>query len=61
LAVVLVFIGIKVGLVYLNDIQLVAFKIPTLVSLVVTFGLLLSGVLYSLWKTKGEPFPEKTE
>ncbi len=61
LAVVLVFIGIKVGLVYLNDIQLVAFKIPTLVSLLVTFGLLLGGVLYSLWKTKDEPFPEKTE
>lgn len=61
LAIVLVFIGIKVGLVYLNDIQLVAFKIPTLVSLLVTFGLLLAGVLYSLWKTKGEPFPEKSE
>lgn len=61
LAVVLVFIGVKVGLVYLNDIELVAFKIPTLVSLVVTFGLLLAGVLYSLWKTKDEPFPEKSE
>jgi TerC family integral membrane protein len=47
LAIVLVFIGVKVGLVYLNDIQLVQFHIPTGVSLVVTLGLLAGGVLYS--------------
>ncbi|WP_374553983.1 TerC family protein [Aquitalea pelogenes] len=54
LAVVLVFIGVKVGLVYLNDIQLVQFHIPTGVSLVVTLGLLAGGVLYSLYKTRNE-------
>jgi len=54
LAIVLVFIGVKVGLVYLNDIQLVQFHIPTGVSLVVTLGLLAGGVLYSLYKTRNE-------
>ncbi|KAF0811782.1 Inner membrane protein alx [Andreprevotia sp. IGB-42] len=51
LAVVLIFIGVKIGLVYLE------IKIPSLVSLTVTFGLLLAGVLYSLHKTKGEAAP----
>lgn len=46
LAVVLIFIGAKIGLVYLG------IKIPSLLSLSVTFGLLLAGVLYSLWKTR---------
>jgi tellurite resistance protein TerC len=55
LAIVLVFIGVKVGLVYLNDIQLVQFHIPTGVSLVVTLGLLAGGVLYSLYKTRNAP------
>ncbi|GAA5783847.1 membrane protein [Chitiniphilus shinanonensis] len=52
LAIVLVFIGAKIGLVYLN------IKIPSPVSLAVTFGLLLAGVLYSLHKTRNEPLPE---
>ncbi|GHD65512.1 TerC family protein [Jeongeupia chitinilytica] len=52
LAVVLVFIGCKIGLVYMNV------KIPSVLSLTVTFGLLLAGVLYSLYKTRGEPLPE---
>ncbi|MBE9609972.1 TerC family protein [Chitinilyticum piscinae] len=53
LAVVLVFIGVKIGLVYMS------IKIPSVISLSVTFGLLLAGVLYSLYKTRGEPIPEK--
>ncbi|AOY00373.1 TerC family protein [Jeongeupia sp. USM3] len=53
LAVVLVFIGAKIGLVYMDV------KIPSVLSLTVTFGLLLAGVLYSLYKTRGEPIPEK--
>ncbi|QNM95853.1 TerC family protein [Chitinimonas koreensis] len=52
LAVVLVFIGVKIFLVNL------AIKIPSPVSLGVTFGLLAAGVGYSLWKTRGEPIPE---
>lgn len=46
LAVVLVFIGIKIFLVNLS------IKIPSALSLSVTFGLLLGGVLFSLWKTR---------
>ncbi|WP_047394631.1 MULTISPECIES: TerC family protein [Chitinibacter] len=60
LSVVLVFIGVKVGLVYFNHEGLIDFKIPTAVSLGVTFGLLLAGVLYSLWKTRGEAIPEQS-
>ncbi|MDK2122553.1 TerC family protein [Parachitinimonas caeni] len=52
LAVVLVFIGIKIFLVNF------AIKIPAPLSLTVTFGLLAAGVLYSLWKTRNEPIPE---
>ncbi|MGI1985812.1 TerC family protein [Shewanella glacialipiscicola] len=52
LSVVLVFIGVKVGLVYFNHEGMVDFTIPTPVSLGVTFGLLVAGVLYSLWKTR---------
>lgn len=54
LSVVLVFIGVKVGLVYFNHEGVVDFKIPTSLSLGVTFGLLVAGVLYSLWKTRGQ-------
>ncbi|MCW3172142.1 TerC family protein [Shewanella subflava] len=54
LSVVLVFIGVKVGLVYFNQTGLIDFKIPTALSLGVTFGLLLAGVLYSLWKTRDQ-------
>lgn len=52
LSVVLVFIGVKVGLVYFNHQGLVDFIIPTGVSLGVTFGSLVVGVLYSLWQTR---------
>ncbi len=55
LAVVLVFIGVKVGLVYLNDIGLVSWHIPTGLSLAVTLGLLFGGVLFSLHKTRKDP------
>ncbi len=48
LALVLVFIGGKIFLVGIIG------KIPAAISLGVTFSLLLGGVLYSLWKTRGE-------
>ncbi|WP_432417433.1 TerC family protein [Crenobacter caeni] len=55
LSLVLVFIGVKVALVYLNDIGMVALKVPTPLSLGVTFGLLFAGVVYSLYKTRNDP------
>jgi tellurite resistance protein TerC len=48
LAAVLVFIGGKIFLVGLIG------KIPPVISLSVTFGLIASGIVYSLWKTRGE-------
>ena len=54
LSLVLVFIGVKVALVYLNDIGMVALKVPTPLSLGVTFGLLFAGVVYSLYKTRND-------
>ncbi|MCS6203864.1 TerC family protein [Shewanella baltica] len=54
LSVVLVFIGVKVGLVYFNHEGIVDFTIPTALSLGVTFSLLVAGVLFSLWKTRGQ-------
>lgn len=48
LALVLIFIGIKIFLVGIIG------KIPPSVSLSVTFGLILGGVLVSLWKTRGQ-------
>ncbi|WP_349571321.1 TerC family protein [Azotobacter salinestris] len=48
LALVLVFIGAKIFLADLIG------KIPAPVSLGVTFGLLLGGVLFSLWKTRNQ-------
>jgi tellurite resistance protein TerC len=48
LALVLVFIGSKIFLVGLIG------KIPAVISLGVTFGLIAGGVLVSLWKTRGE-------
>lgn len=54
LSVVLVFIGVKVGLVYFNHEGIVDFTIPTALSLGVTFGLLVAGILFSLWKTRGQ-------
>lgn len=57
LSLVLVFIGKKIFLVGFVG------KIPAVVSLSVTFGLIAGGVLFSLWKTRsGAPQPElKTE
>ncbi len=49
LALVLVFIGSKIFLVGFIG------KVPAAVSLGVTFGLLLGGVLYSLFKTRKQP------
>lgn len=46
LALVLVFIGSKIFLVGLIG------KIPPVISLSVTFGLIAGGVVYSLWKTR---------
>ena len=48
LALVLVFIGTKIFLVNIIG------KIPAVVSLSVTFGLLAGGIAWSLWKTRGE-------
>jgi len=50
LAVVLIFIGSKI---FVADMLGLA-KIPPVVSLTVTFGILTTGVLWSLWKTRGE-------
>jgi tellurite resistance protein TerC len=51
LALVLVFIGSKIFLVGIIG------KIPPVISLSVTFGLIAGGVLVSLWKTRGQPAP----
>ncbi len=55
LALVLVFIGSKI---FISDFLLGGEKFPTLISLGVTFGLILGGVLFSLWKTRGEEEPD---
>lgn len=49
LSVVLIFIGSKIFIADLMGID----KIPPAVSLGVTFAILVSGVVYSLWKTRG--------
>lgn len=49
LALVLVFIG---GKIFLHGL---VGKVPATLSLSVTFGLIAAGILYSLWKTRGEP------
>jgi tellurite resistance protein TerC len=48
LALVLIFIGSKVFVADLFGLD----KVPPVISLSVTFGLLAGGVLYSLWKTR---------
>jgi tellurite resistance protein TerC len=48
LALVLVFIGTKIFLVGIIG------KVPSTISLSVTFGLIAGGVLVSLWKTRGQ-------
>lgn len=49
LAMVLIFVGIKIMAVN------VVGKIPAAISLGVTFGLLLAGVMYSLYRTRTDP------
>jgi tellurite resistance protein TerC len=51
LALVLVFIGAKI---FISDFVLEGSKFPSVVSLGVTFALILGGVLWSLWKTRGQ-------
>lgn len=53
LALVLVFIGTKILL------DGIIGKIPPVISLTVTFGLILGGVLFSLYKTRGRQLPTK--
>ncbi len=50
LALVLVFIGSKV---FLGDFVFDG-KVPALLSLTITFGILAVGVIYSLYKTRGQ-------
>ena len=55
LALVLVFIGSKI---FVSDFLLAGDKFPPVVSLGVTFGLILAGILYSLWKTRRKEEPD---
>ena len=55
LALVLIFIGSKI---FLGD-WLWDGKMPAEISLAVTFGLLLGGVVYSLWKSRGASTPKQ--
>ncbi len=54
LALVLVFIGSKI---FVADFLLGGDKFPPLLSLGVTFGLILGGIGWSLWKTRGAAEP----
>lgn len=49
LALILVLIGIKIVLL------MIGIKLPAVLTLALTFGLLSGGVMYSLWKTKENP------
>jgi tellurite resistance protein TerC len=51
LALVLVFIGSKI---FVSDFLMDGDKFPPVLSLGVTFALILGGIFYSLWKTKDE-------
>ncbi len=51
LALVLLFIGAKIFLVGIIG------KTPPVISLSVTLGLILGGILFSLWKTRGDSAP----
>ncbi len=55
LALVLIFIGSKI---FVSDFLMDGDKFPPVLSLVVTFGLILGGILFSLWKTKNEEHVE---
>lgn len=50
LALVLVFIGAKI---FVSDFLMQGDKFPPVISLAVTFALILGGIFYSLWKTRG--------
>jgi tellurite resistance protein TerC len=54
LALVLVFIGSKI---FVSDFLMGGDKFPPVMSLVVTFALILGGIGVSLWKTRGETAP----
>jgi tellurite resistance protein TerC len=49
LALVLVFIGSKI---FVSDFLMDGAKFPPVLSLAVTFGLILGGIFWSLWKTR---------
>lgn len=53
LSLILVLIGVKIIALMLG------FKIPALITLTLTFGLLAGGVLYSLWRTRESQEPAK--
>ncbi|MDF2495403.1 TerC family protein [Sphingomonas sp.] len=55
LAAILVFIGTKI---FVTDFLLGGEKFPPAVSLGVTFALIAAGIIYSLWKTRGETPPD---
>ena len=57
LAAVLVFIGSKI---FVSDFLLGGDKFPPVLSLGVTVALIASGVVYSLWKTRGDATPGAT-
>ncbi len=52
LALVLVFIGAKI---FVSDFVMAGAKFPPLLSLGMTFGLILGGIGWSLWKTRTDP------
>jgi tellurite resistance protein TerC len=55
LALVLVFIGTKI---FVSDFLMGGDKFPPVLSLAVTFALILAGILYSLWRTRGREEPD---
>ncbi len=56
LALVLVFIGSKI---FVSDFLMGGDKFPPVLSLAVTFALILGGIIWSLWKTRGEAAPAR--
>jgi tellurite resistance protein TerC len=54
LALVLVFIGSKI---FVSDFLMDGDKFPPVLSLAVTFALILGGIGWSLWKTRGDAAP----
>jgi tellurite resistance protein TerC len=58
LALVLVFIGAKI---FVSDFIMDGDKFPPVLSLGVTFALILGGIAFSLWKTRGETQPPLSE